>query len=117
FCPPLLPRPRTTPCPAIQDSLSGFALCWAHINVGAPVRSVYPAARAAALLSLRAGRRLWKRSHGERDPADKGVDPGVRRRVIRLGRARRRKSGHAEFQVSDEARETGHRSAHRRERV
>lgn len=72
---------------------------------------------AAALLFLLAGRRLWKRFHGERDPADKGVDPGVRRRVIRLGRARRRKSGYAEFQVSDEARETGHRSAHRRERV
>lgn len=74
-------------------------------------------ASAAALLFLLAGRRLWRRFHGEQDPADKGVDPGVRRRVIRLGRARRRKSGHAELQVSEEALETGRRAAHRGERV
>ncbi|WP_280420405.1 DUF6049 family protein [Nocardia carnea] len=72
---------------------------------------------AAALLFLLAGRRLWRRFHGERDPADKGVDPGVRRRVIRLGRARRRESDHADLQVSSEALETGGRPARRRERV
>ncbi|MFI5714868.1 DUF6049 family protein [Nocardia sp. NPDC051750] len=64
---------------------------------------------AAALLFLLAGRRLWRRFHGEHDPADKGVDPGVRRRVIRLGRARRRETARAEPQLSDEAQRTGHR--------
>ncbi|WP_280396613.1 DUF6049 family protein [Nocardia carnea] len=68
---------------------------------------------AAALLFLLAGRRLWRRFHGEHDPADKGVDPGVRRRVIRLGRARRRAAEQADLQVSDEAL----RAARRRERV
>lgn len=62
---------------------------------------------AAALLFLLAGRRLWRRFHGEQDPADKGVDPGVRRRVIRLGRARRRESGHTDSRVNAEADGTG----------
>lgn len=68
---------------------------------------------AAALLFLLAGRRLWRRFHGEHDPADKGVDPGVRRRVIRLGRARRRDNAGPGLQVSDEARD----AARRREKV
>ncbi|WP_280458304.1 DUF6049 family protein, partial [Nocardia carnea] len=58
---------------------------------------------AAALLFLLAGRRQWKRVHRERATADKGVDPGVRRRVIRLGRAPRRKTRHPAIQLSDEA--------------
>lgn len=45
---------------------------------------------AAVLLLLLAGRRLWRRFHGQPDPADKGIDPGVRQRVNRYGRARRR---------------------------
>ena len=72
---------------------------------------------AAALLFLLAGRRLWRRFHGEHDPADKGVDPGIRRRVIRLGRARRRKTRHTDPEVSDEAQETGRHPVQRRERV
>ncbi|MFD4403787.1 DUF6049 family protein [Nocardia sp. NPDC058499] len=72
---------------------------------------------AAALLFLLAGRRLWRRFHGEHDPADKGVDPGVRRRVIRLGRARRRTAGYTDLEVSDEALETARHPTQRRERV
>ncbi|MEU1984721.1 DUF6049 family protein [Nocardia sp. NPDC019395] len=72
---------------------------------------------AAALLFLLAGRRLWRRFHGEHDPADKGVDPGVRRRVIRLGRARRRKTTPPGPELSDEALRAGHRPEGRRERV
>ncbi|MBF6495354.1 DUF6049 family protein [Nocardia cyriacigeorgica] len=45
---------------------------------------------AGILLFLLAGRRLWRRFHGEPDPADKGVDPGIRRRVNRYRRARKR---------------------------
>lgn len=45
---------------------------------------------AAILLLLLAGRRLWRRFHGQPDPADKGIDPDVRQRVNRYGRARRR---------------------------
>ncbi|MGW0180890.1 DUF6049 family protein [Nocardia sp. NPDC003345] len=67
---------------------------------------------AAALLFLLAGRRLWRRFHGEHDPADKGIDPGVRRRVIRLGRARRHDTSRPETQLSHEAQQAG-----RRERV
>lgn len=60
---------------------------------------------AAALLFLLAGRRLWRRFHGKRDPADKGIDPGLRQRVVRLGRARRRGRGRSGPQVSEAARE------------
>lgn len=49
---------------------------------------------AAILLLLLAGRRLWRRFHGQPDPADKGIDPGVRQRVNRYGRARRRLGRH-----------------------
>lgn len=45
---------------------------------------------AGALLLLLAGRRLWRRFRGQPDPADKGLDPGKRRRVNRYGRARTR---------------------------
>lgn len=68
---------------------------------------------AAALLFLLAGRRLWRRFHGQRDPADKGMDPGLRQRVVRLGRARRRRAGRGRRQLSDEAQQT----ARRQERV
>ncbi|MEU4314606.1 DUF6049 family protein [Nocardia sp. NPDC024068] len=71
---------------------------------------------AAALLFLLAGRRLWRRFHGEHDPADKGIDPGVRRRVIRLGRARRRDTSQPGSQLSHEAQQVGRRPR-RRERV
>ncbi|WP_431939589.1 DUF6049 family protein [Nocardia grenadensis] len=60
---------------------------------------------AAALLFLLAGRRLWRRFHGKRDPADKGIDPGLRQRVVRLGRARRRGRGRSAPQVSEATRE------------
>jgi hypothetical protein len=72
---------------------------------------------AAALLFLLAGRRLWRRFHGKRDPADKGIDPGLRQRVVRLGRARRRGRGSSGPQVSEAAREATRRAARGRERV
>ncbi|WP_459548673.1 DUF6049 family protein [Nocardia sp. X0981] len=71
---------------------------------------------AATLLFLLAGRRLWRRFHGKRDPADKGIDPGMRRRVIRLGRARRRETAATTSQVSDAA-ATTRPAARRREQV
>ncbi|MCX0270333.1 DUF6049 family protein [Nocardia zapadnayensis] len=72
---------------------------------------------AAALLFLLAGRRLWRRFHGKRDPADKGIDPGLRQRVVRLGRARRRGRGRSGPQVSEAAQEATRRTARGRERV
>jgi hypothetical protein len=45
---------------------------------------------AGALLFLLAGRRLWRRFRGQPDPADKGLDPGKRRRLNRYLRARKR---------------------------
>lgn len=45
---------------------------------------------AGLLLFLLAGRRLWRRFRGEPDPADEGFDPGIRRRVNRYRRARKR---------------------------
>lgn len=45
---------------------------------------------AGILLFVLAGRRLWRRFRGQPDPADKGFDPGIRRRVNTYGRARRR---------------------------
>ncbi|MGW4364865.1 DUF6049 family protein [Nocardia takedensis] len=45
---------------------------------------------AALLLFVLAGRRLWRRFRGKPDPADKGVDSGIRRRVVRYGRLRRK---------------------------
>ncbi|WP_433197058.1 DUF6049 family protein [Nocardia sp. CA-107356] len=45
---------------------------------------------AGILLFLLAGRRLWRRFHGQPDPADEGFDPGTRRRVNRYRRARQR---------------------------
>ncbi|AHH22386.1 hypothetical protein NONO_c76310 [Nocardia nova SH22a] len=45
---------------------------------------------AGALLFLLAGRRLWRRFRGQPDPADKGLDPGKRRRLNGYLRARKR---------------------------
>lgn len=45
---------------------------------------------AGALLFLLAGRRLWRRFRGQPDPADKGLDPGKRRRLNSYLRARKR---------------------------
>ncbi|MBH0781238.1 DUF6049 family protein [Nocardia bovistercoris] len=45
---------------------------------------------AALLLVVLAGRRLWRRFRGKPDPADEGVDSGIRRRVVRYGRLRRK---------------------------
>lgn len=45
---------------------------------------------AGLLLFLLAGRRLWRRFRGQPDPADKGIDPDIRRRVNAYGRARKR---------------------------
>ena len=45
---------------------------------------------AGLLLFLLAGRRLWHRFRGQPDPADKGIDPEIRRRVNTYGRARKR---------------------------
>lgn len=64
---------------------------------------------AAILLLLLAGRRLWRRFHGQPDPADKGIDPGVRQRVNRYGRARRRlgrRQGREPPRPSGEARQS-----------
>ncbi|WP_024801426.1 DUF6049 family protein [Nocardia sp. BMG51109] len=45
---------------------------------------------AGALLFLLAGRRLWRRFRGQPDPADEGLDTGMRRRLNRYMRARKR---------------------------
>ncbi|WP_234293588.1 DUF6049 family protein [Nocardia jinanensis] len=72
---------------------------------------------AAALLFLLAGRRLWRRFHGKRDPADKGIDPGLRQRVVRLGRARRRGRARSGPESSMQAQQTAGRKARSREHV
>ncbi|MGW1739596.1 DUF6049 family protein [Nocardia sp. NPDC001965] len=72
---------------------------------------------AAALLFLLAGRRLWRRFHGKRDPADKGIDPGLRQRVVRLGRARRRGRGRAGSESSVAARQAADQKVRGREHV
>ncbi|QIS07047.1 hypothetical protein F5X71_36265 [Nocardia brasiliensis] len=45
---------------------------------------------AASLLFLLIMRRLWRRFRGQPDVADEGLDPPLRRRVIRYGRAKQR---------------------------
>ncbi|MGX1771780.1 hypothetical protein ACWIGW_06655 [Nocardia brasiliensis] len=45
---------------------------------------------AALLLFLLIVRRLWRRFRGQPDVADEGLDPPLRRRVIRYGRAKQR---------------------------
>lgn len=72
---------------------------------------------AAALLFLLAGRRLWRRFHGKRDPADKGIDPGLRQRVVRLGRARRRGRGRSGPESTAEAQQPTDRTVRGREHV
>lgn len=72
---------------------------------------------AAALLFLLAGRRLWRRFHGKRDPADKGIDPGLRQRVVRLGRARRRGRARPGPPVSEASQQATRRQTRGRERV
>ncbi|WP_245547478.1 DUF6049 family protein [Nocardia brevicatena] len=75
---------------------------------------------AAVLLLLLAGRRLWRRFHGQPDPADKGIDPGVRQRVNRYGRARRRlgrRQNREPPQPGDEARKSAPEPVRPPERV